>query len=295
MATKIKSDPARAGAIEATGDSRLARATAALSTAESKLADRERGLAESVERATKAKARIEELRPDAADQLPGAIESLRAARTAALEADDDVATARAGVDRALGSVALAHAELTAAQQEETARRFEASRAERIAAAGYVDRALAGTVEAVRNYVETVRASQQLYQDITGRLEARFADRVEGVIATALHDFVSLPFPHAGYRRALAVIEAELLGLGEPDAKRIEEQRQADEAEARRVADPARIQRERLLEIERLKHFVMRSAGSKAPECIEARRRLAELTSTAAPDDFDAVRVSDVYE
>jgi len=266
MATKIKSDPARAGAIEATGDSRLARATAALSTAESKLADRERGLAESVERATKAKARIEELRPDAADQLPGAIESLRAARTAALEADDDVATARAGVDRALGSVALAHAELTAAQQEE-----------------------------IRNYVETVRASQQLYQDITGRLEARFADRVEGVIATALHDFVSLPFPHAGYRRALAVIEAELLGLGEPDAKRIEEQRQADEAEARRVADPARIQRERLLEIERLKHFVMRSAGSKAPECIEARRRLAELTSTAAPDDFDAVRVSDVYE
>jgi hypothetical protein len=298
MGQKKPNDPQRSAIpTDATGGTRLALAQAASATAQAKLEARENVLRAANDRAVQAKARVEDARPAVADNEPGAAEALRTARQAALDADDAVETAKVGVRLANVQVQTARAELADAATRSLAERYEASKHERVNAAAHVDRALAGTVEAIKFYVRTVAASQALYQDLSGRQEPRFSDRLQGVISTALHDFMpQLDYPHAHYRAALGRIEAEYVGLADDvDPKRAEEERQGAEREAQRLADPERIERERQIELTRLRNRIAMYGASRHAEVGQLKTRLAELTAARQSDGDDGVVVREIFD
>jgi hypothetical protein len=274
-----------------TPETPLTRAQADANAAERKLADRAKTLADADSRVATLKARIEDLRPEAADGDQAAIEKIRQARQAALDVEDERETARVGVERARQALEQARAGLQVAQRVDTAARYEQAKAARIEAAVYVDRAVAGLVQAARHFLDAADASGTLHRDLTGRDEPRSLPRLDGAISAALHAVVpSVALPQISYRKPLAEIERVYAGLAvDPaDAKRRAEEALEREAAHRAAHDADAAERERQRQIRSLQWRLLPYANSGHPEAVKLRAELAALTGTTAPTSSGGV-------
>lgn len=174
-------------------------------------------------------------------------------------------------------------QLAQAKGEALHAQLDELRDERIKAAQAVDESVTQLLEAVRVYSSVVNKAQHVRRALGLPREQHFSGRLEASIFARLADEgFSVSIPHVpSWRRPLASIERDYLGITKRPTRADQERKAREEELARYESDPATIERRRQEHITALKRRWSEHRRIFGAEDSRVRQLEAELVAAGA--------------